>query len=571
MNTPVPEALPGRVEEGTRLSVPSPTHLAESMLKQLVLSIGATAVANWIQPSARFDYDAPAATLNVLTPNRFMADFIDRKYGAAMQDAAAGVLGTRPEVLVSVDAARFGAGADQPMPSAGSAMGRSNQLENRMGQAASSAASGSARHDALGDPRPASPSARTQQAGKNPASAGPASLASGGRKHGLKRTAFRHKLEDYVVGPANELAYSAAMLMAERPDDAPSPLFLHGGCGLGKTHLLQGICRQTFKRNPRAKIHYTTGESFTNAYIQAVTTGKIDAFRAKYRGLDLLAIDDVHFIAGKKKTQMEFYHCLDELLDGGAKIVMASDSHPRDIAAFTEALVSRCVAGLVAEIRPLDTDSLIKLALLFAARRGLRMPHQVAERLAMHYGQSARDLEGAITKMQAMSMLNIATTPGTPERAPGRGPVAQPEISENAPTPSLPTSGGGVGHAMVDRMISEEQGRQVTRPVGFGQLVTAAAEAVGVAPQQIMSKTRVRPVVLARDIAIHLSRQMTSMSYPEIARALGRSNHSTVITAAQRFDKQLKENAELIVPACPTGTVRLERLVDETRRKAVQG
>jgi len=562
------------------LSAPSPTQLAESMLKHLVASIGATAVANWIQPSARFDYDASATTLNVLTPNRFMADFIDRKYGSAMQDAAAVVLGSRPQVLVSVDAARFAAGVGQSVSSNGSAYGRPNQSGNRMDQVARAAVSNSAPAGSLSEPRAALPFAPTQTttpgAASGVAQGAVLRAASGGRgKHGLKRTAFRHKLEDYVVGPANELAYSAAMLMAERPDDAPSPLFIHGGCGFGKTHLLQGICRQTFKRNPRAKIHYTTGESFTNAYIQAVTTGKIDAFRAKYRGLDLLAIDDVHFIAGKKKTQMEFYHCLDELLDGGAKIVMASDSHPRDIAAFTEALVSRCVAGLVAEIRPLDTDSLVKLALLFAARRGLRMPHQVAERLATHYGQSARDLEGAITKMQAMSLLNIATTPGTP-RIPGSGPVAQPEISENAPTPSLPTpggsggSGGGVGHAMVDRMISEEQGRQVTRPVGFGQLVSAAAEAVGVAPQQIMSKTRVRPVVLARDIAIHLSRQMTSMSYPEIARALGRNNHSTVITAAQRFDKQLKENAELIIPACPTGTVRLERLLDETRRKAVQ-
>ncbi|MFW6032781.1 MAG: DnaA ATPase domain-containing protein, partial [Phycisphaeraceae bacterium] len=353
---------------------------------------------------------------------------------------------------------------------------------------------------------------------------------------------LRHRLEDFVVGSSNQLAYAAANRMAEETGEAGSVLFLHGGCGLGKTHLLQGLCRRMLETNRAAKVHYTTGEQFTNDYIAAVRSGKLEGFRRRMRRLDLLAVDDVHFIANKPATQQEFLHSFDHLELGGARVALASDSHPKLIKQFSEALVSRCVRGLVVQIHPPDLELRQQLVQVLAGRRELVLEEGVAAALASRSGGSVREIEGALTKLQAIARLT---------------------------RPAGQASAANVGHALVRQLFEHEDGGPV-RPVSLEKVLDVACEQLGVTREQVMGRGRQKMVVLARSLVIHLTRQMTPMSYPEIARAFGRRTHSTVITAEQRVQKQLKQGQRIDLPG-ELEPVLLADLVDRLRRAVRSG
>ncbi|NJL30883.1 MAG: ATP-binding protein, partial [Phycisphaerales bacterium] len=188
-----------------------------------------------------------------------------------------------------------------------------------------------------------------------------------------------------------------------------SPLFIHGGVGLGKTHLLQGICRRMLARQPHARIHYTTGEQFTNEFLTAVRSGKIDAFRQRIRKLDLLAVDDVHFIANKTATQQEFLHCFNAIDLAGARIVLASDQHPKLIQQFSQALVNRCVRGMVATVTTPDTSTRVKIVQTLAHRRGINLLESVVAVVAAKCPGSVRELEGTLTRLHALATLSPTT------------------------------------------------------------------------------------------------------------------------------------------------------------------
>ncbi len=355
-------------------------------------------------------------------------------------------------------------------------------------------------------------------------------------KHATKHASkpgFRHRLSDFVVGDANQLAYNAATLLAQLPDDAPSPLFLHGPCGVGKTHLLQGLCKQALHLNPQAKVRYTTGERFTNAFILAVQHRTLNDFRAKMRSLDLLVIDDVHFVANKDKTSSELYHCIDELADHGRKLAFASDAHPKHIQHFSQAMISRCLTGLVAPVGALDPDRMAKLAHRMAARDGLTLTDEAAARLADH-AETARELTGWLVTLRALAKVQ-RLEPGQP-----------------------------IGHLLLDQALEQTRAAAPARRVTLPQILAGACAAVGVTPAQALAKSRKRELVLARDLAVHLAKDMTSLSYPEIARGLQRPNHSTVITAHKRLRQQLDADATVHVPAEPA-PIKLSRLIHRAR------
>ncbi len=361
------------------------------------------------------------------------------------------------------------------------------------------------------------------------------------RARGVNPFDDRHDLACFVTGPGNDLAYHAAMRLAEN-DAAFSPLCMHGGCGLGKTHLLQGICRHYRARFPGAKIRYVTGENFTNEFIAAVRATKLDQFRKKMRALDLLAIDDVHFLSNKNATQKEFLCTLDAIGLSGARIVLASDNHPRFINDFHQRLVSRLVSGMVVEVRMPDRETRLRIIRQISMQRGLRINQAAVEALADRCVGSIREIEGTLTRLNALHELLYRA-----EEAAGDG------------TPEI-------GLILVNKVL-ESQASLPSRPIPVSQIVAEVSRRCGVTSEQVLGRSRHKRVVLARSLASYLARQLTTKSYPEIARALAKKNHSTIIAADRRIQK-LMETDERVDLGLDEVSVSIRYAVD-TLRSAV--
>jgi chromosomal replication initiator protein len=323
---------------------------------------------------------------------------------------------------------------------------------------------------------------------------------------------IRHTLEEFVVGPSNQLAYQAALQVATSPGQQFNPLFIHGRCGLGKTHLLQGICQKLTKLHPEKKWIYLTGEAFTNEFLEAIRTHKTDAFRRKIRQADVLIIDDVHFLANKKATQEEFLHTFNQIDAGGKQVVLASDCAPRQIAQMAESLVSRFVSGMVVRVDSPDLPTRLEIVRRKSVRQGWNLSDAVLMHVASMPAVSVRELEG--TLLQVMAGINLMAGEGAEKTA-----AIMAQLKErNGP------------------------GRQ---PASVEKIVVAAAELFGVTTGNILGSGRDKAASLARAVACYVARQQTSMSFPEIGRALGNKNHSTVIAACQRVET-LINNGELV-------------------------
>ena len=488
---------------------------------RLADSLGPRRYAMWFDQSAQFDYEdghADGGTLHVDVPNRFIADGIDRHFHHALRNAANEELGPDVALHVRISPERFNGSRDATVAADNGHDGASEvatppKSPDRPGD------------DALRLPRVQITGAQTQH-------------------HSTALRRLRHQLDSFVVGPSNQLAYAAAQRIADDETDAAHPLFIHGGCGLGKTHLLQGICRRWLEHHPDANVLYTTGEQFTNEYITAVRTNKLERFRKWIRGLDLLAVDDVHFIANKQATQQEFLHSFDQIELCGARVVLASDSHPKLIKQFSEALVSRCVRGMVVPIKPPDARTRTRLVLALAERRNLNLATAAARTLGQQAHGSVREIEGTLTKLQAL----IAVARQNGQR------IEEP-----------------IGHTLIHQLTDAEAAQDAPRrPVQFQSVLDAVATELAVSRQQILGRGRHRLVVLARALTVYLTRRLTAMSYPELATALGRSNHSTVITAAQRMQKQIDANDTLTTPPHLAGEP-VQEVIERLTRQITRG
>ncbi|MEQ9453948.1 MAG: DnaA/Hda family protein [Phycisphaeraceae bacterium] len=432
----------------------------------LAEEVGPRKFTMWFEGEERFAFDPENNQVRVYAPHRFAADWIRQNFSGTLDRIVSEVVGPETSVDVPVDSDRF-----RTEPSS-SDMARPPQAERA----------------AAGGKTPARPVCR-----------GPV---------------LRHRLDQFIVGPSNELAYAAATRLAEAEGNEFGPLFVHGSCGLGKTHLLQGICQRVLELDPGASVVYTTGEQFTNEFITAIRSNKIDAFRKRVRRLTLLAIDDVHFLADKQATQEEFLHSFEQIELAGARVIMASDSHPRTIHRFSEALRSRCVRGLVAQVMPPDDSTRARLIGRLAERLDLRLTDEAVSRLLERWNGSVRDLEGLLRKVQATLMIAALR----------HEPV-----------------GGGVDGAIIDRALSDERMNTRKRPVRFDEIVAEVEKVSGITRAQIVSSSRKPAVVIARSVCIALVREMTTLSYPEIASAMGKENHSTVVTACKRVPRLLRE------------------------------
>ncbi|MGB2755144.1 MAG: chromosomal replication initiator protein DnaA [Phycisphaerae bacterium] len=319
----------------------------------------------------------------------------------------------------------------------------------------------------------------------------------------------RFTLDNFVVGPCNQMAFAAARSAVTAPGKDFHPLFIHGGCGLGKTHLLYGILN-VLKAKAGLRVVCLSAEQFTNRYLAGMRTGRLDAFRHHYRNLDVLAIDDVHFLGGKPATQEEFLHTFNEFDGRGRLIILASDAHPHEIQAVQHRLISRWVSGLVVHLSPPDAET--RRRILHAKARQMRhpMPDDVVALVADRIQGSVRDLEGALTRIIAYAAL-----------------LKQPV------TPSL-------ARQALEEFIVARSPR-----AGLREIEAHVTEFFGVTVSDVHSSRKSRLVSLARQATMVLARELTDLSFAEIARLMGGKNHTTVIAACRKWHRLLKQGTDV--------------------------
>ncbi len=328
----------------------------------------------------------------------------------------------------------------------------------------------------------------------------------------VKRTTTRRLLrfDDFIIGTCNQLACAAAKQITQKDGRSISPLFIHGACGVGKTHLLQAICHRASKISP-GKVRYVTAEQFTNEFIASSRSGEFSRFRNRYRNLDLLAIDDVHFVANKVKTQEELLHTLDAAGLRGARLVLASDEDPRHIRRLNRALANRLVAGMIAKVQRPDRETRCNIIQKLTHRHGISMTPGAIDHLASQTVGSVREIEGAVTRLRATASLLVRGDNST------IGIDAVVRLLQSTPPTSL--------------------------PIRMTDVVEVTAKRAGVSIADLRGPSRASNIVFWRSIASYLGRKLTTHSYPELATSVGRKNHSTVHAAVKRITQYLEQPA----------------------------
>ncbi len=317
----------------------------------------------------------------------------------------------------------------------------------------------------------------------------------------------RYTFDQFIVGASNRLAHAASLAVAENPADAYNPLFLYGGVGLGKTHLLQAIAHFALSQNKR--VIYTTSETFTNDLINAIRTQSTDIFREKYRTTDFLLIDDIQFIAGKESTQEEFFHTFNALHSSGGQIVLSSDRPPKAITTLEERLRSRFEWGLLADVQPPDLETRMAIIRFKADSQGTEVSPEVMEFIARRAQNNIRELEGALTKVIAQSSM-----------------LRQPISLELA------------NHALQD-IVSRQSELTVE------QIVDAVANFYRMDPQILIGRGRSKDVSAARQMAMYLAREETGASLPQIGEVLGNRDHTTIMHGWEKVASQIEQNDRL--------------------------
>jgi chromosomal replication initiator protein len=333
----------------------------------------------------------------------------------------------------------------------------------------------------------------------------------GGTESGSATLNPRYTFRSFIVGSANRLAHAASLSVAERPGHAYNPLFLYGGVGLGKTHLMHAIGNQVLARFPRKRVVYATSEKFTNEFITSIQQGKIDEFRSRYRRIDLLLIDDIQFIADKERTQEEFSHTFNAIHEDGKQIVLSSDRPPKLITTLEERLRSRFEWGLIADLTAPDLETRIAILRAKAEEGGVHIGSDVLEFIARKVISNIRELEGALNRIVAYA--NMGGMPISIELA----------------------------QAVLSNVLYNPKRRLVTPE----RIVHAVSEYYSVELDALKGQKRDRAIVMPRQIAMYLMRAETDVSLLRIGQELGGRDHSTVLHACDKIDRETQENEEL--------------------------
>ncbi|GEK88947.1 chromosomal replication initiator protein [Alkalibacterium putridalgicola] len=323
----------------------------------------------------------------------------------------------------------------------------------------------------------------------------------------------KYTFDTFVIGKGNQMAHAAALVVAEEPGTIYNPLFFYGGVGLGKTHLMHAIGHQYLQINPNARIKYVSSENFANDFINSIQNRTQEKFRQNYRNVDLLLVDDIQFFADKEGTQEEFFHTFNALYDDRKQIVLTSDRLPNEIPKLQERLVSRFAWGLSVDITPPDLETRIAILRKKANAEGLEIPNDTLSYIAGQIDSNIRELEGALVRVQAYSAIQRS------------------DITTSLAADALKS------------MIKQDAKQNVS----IASIQQKVSKYYQISLADLKGKKRVRQIVLPRQIAMYLSRELTSTSLPKIGKEFGGKDHTTVIHAHEKIKKVLneEENVEM--------------------------
>ncbi|WP_300696580.1 chromosomal replication initiator protein DnaA [uncultured Clostridium sp.] len=334
----------------------------------------------------------------------------------------------------------------------------------------------------------------------------------------------KYTFDSFVIGNSNRFAHAASLAVAESPAKAYNPLFIYGGVGLGKTHLMHAIGHYILQNNPNAKVVYVSSEKFTNELINAIKDDKNEEFRTKYRSVDVLLIDDIQFIAGKERTQEEFFHTFNTLHEANKQIILSSDRPPKEIPTLEDRLRSRFEWGLIADIQAPDFETRMAILKKKADVEKLNVPNEVMVYIATKIKSNIRELEGALIRIVAYSSLTNR------------------DITVDLATEALKD------------IISNKQNKCIT----IDLIQDIVANYFNLRVEDLKSQRRTRNVAYPRQIAMYLSRKLTDMSLPKIGEAFGGRDHTTVIHAYEKISEALNNDQSL------------EHTIDDITKKLTQ-
>ncbi|MFQ5680683.1 MAG: chromosomal replication initiator protein DnaA [Candidatus Omnitrophota bacterium] len=335
-------------------------------------------------------------------------------------------------------------------------------------------------------------------------------LENSGLSSNLQHINQRYSFENFVVGPSNRFAHAAALAIVDAPAKAYNPLSIYGGVGLGKTHLMQAICLALYKKDSRLKIFYTTSERFTNELINAIQHHSTSGFRAKYRNVDILLVDDIQFIAGKESTQEEFFHTFNALYDTHKQIIISSDRPSQEITNLQERLSSRFSWGLITDIQPPDFETRMAILKKKLEHEQVNVPDNVIYFIADKIKTNIRELEGALIRVVAYSLLE------------------EKEVSLD-----------------LTKYVLKDMLRETKKTITRELIQHSVADHFNLRISDLKNKKRSKNLIFPRQVAMYLTRKLTNLSFPDIGEAFGGKDHTTVLYAYKKIDEQSKKNKDV--------------------------
>jgi chromosomal replication initiator protein len=420
------------------------------LLDSLAQTLPTPVLDNWVRPCRLVAVEGDH--LRIGAPNKFSRDWLAQNYLDTLHQAARECLGGHPRITLAVDSA--------------------------------------------GSPAEEAPTPRLER--------GP---GGGGTVDGLNP---RYTFDAFVVGSSNQFAQAACQAVAELPSRAYNPLFIYGGVGLGKTHLLHAVGHQSARLFPGMSVAYLSSERFTNELINAIRYDRTAEFRARYRTIDLLLIDDIQFISGKERTQEEFFHTFNDLYESRKQIIVSSDTSPKDIPEIEERLRSRFEWGLIADLQPPDFETRVAILKKKAALERVGLADDVAYLIASRIKSNIRELEGSLTRMIAFCALTSR------------------EMSVD------------LAQEVLGELWGEEE-----KIISIDHIQRRVCDFFGLKLSDLKAKNRTRAIAFPRQVAMYLARQMTHSSLSEIGRAFGGKDHTTVLHAVDKIQTLMQEDPKL--------------------------